>query len=74
MDDFKQRVQESRILEILRNALPEKDRKSFDEIAAKKIQEWEEIYKDVNNVIIAPKGEQHVEQPEGQSRSDEEST
>ena len=74
MDDFRQRVEQSKILEILRNALPEKDRKAFDAIAETKIEEWEKIYKDVNNIIIAPKGEQNDEQSEGQPRPDEKST
>ena len=74
MDDFKKRVQESGILEILRNALPEKDRKTFDAIAEKKIEEWDEIYTDANNIIMAPQGEQNVEQSEGQPGSDEKPT
>ena len=73
MDDFRQKVKESGILDILKNALPEQNRKVFEELAENKIKEWEVIYKDINDTLVNPKGGKHVE-PERQPGSDEEPT
>lgn len=76
MNDYTKTVQQSGILELLRNALPEEQRKVFDEYAKNRIEHWEHIYDDMNNVLNTPveQGESDVEKSEGQHRHDEKPT
>lgn len=76
MSDYTKNIKDSGILELLRNALPKAQQKTFDEYAKNRIEHWEHIYNDMNNVLNTPieQGKTDVEKSEGQHRHDEKPT
>jgi len=56
--------------------LPKEQQKAFDEHAKNRIEHWEHIYNDMNNVLNTPieQEETDVEKSEGQHRHDKKPT